>query len=404
MAQLDSKPKILYVSHFPTHHHLTLAESLHDICGDNFRTASLFPEEQDRAGMGWKDHWQNEPWIIRPWESEEKAAEFERWLDESDVTIFCTYYAYGNLPRVKRRLMSNKLCLSFGERRWKPSHPFCKIQEMKDIRGQLVRVLRILKHAWPLNHKQHHLLAIGVYAAWDERKIRMFGDRMWSWGYFIPNSRETRSARNNGVVRILWAGRMLAWKRVDTLLRALGRLGERSISNYRLDLIGDGPEKNALMQLADSLNLGSRVTFHPFVQPEELRKEMSQSDIFVWPSDSEEGWGVVINEAMAEGCAVVACNEAGAAPVLIEDGKNGFLFALNDSQRLSEILERLITDPEYTASIGKSAREHIEKNWSPDVAAERLVEFSIGLLGKKQFPSYDSGPLSPAAVVKPTGE
>jgi glycosyltransferase involved in cell wall biosynthesis len=322
-------------------------------------------------------------------------------LDESDVTIFLSYYAFGNLPRVKRRLANNKLCLSFGERRWKPSHPFCKIEKLKDIPSQLVRVIRILKHAWPLNHKQHHLLAIGIYAARDEQKIGMFKDRMWSWAYFVPVSREIRPARKNDTIRILWAGRMIDWKRVDTLIKALSKLNERNITNYHVDLIGDGPEKDALFQLVRTRNLESNVDFHPFMQPDEIRREMSQSDIFVWPSDSEEGWGVVINEAMAEGCAVVACKEAGAAPVLIDDGSNGFLFPLDDSQRLAEILEKLIADPDYTARIGRAAKEHIEAHWSPDVAAGRIVEFSRNLLQGKAVPDYASGPLSSAIIKHP---
>ncbi len=397
----NKAPKILYVNNYPTHHMLSLAESLYKICGNNFRTVILYPQESDREGMEWKDKWTDAPWLIRVWESLENAELFEKWLEESDVTIFLSYYAFGNLPRVKKRLANNKLCLSFGERRWKPSHPFFELKKISGFPTQIIRAARILKHAWPLNRKQHHLLAIGIYAAWDEQQIGMFKNRMWTWAYFVSNSRLECSRKNPGTARILWAGRMLHWKKVDTLIMAIKILTEKSIVDFKVDLIGDGPEKQKLNNLVESLNLGAFIKLHPFMQPEEIRREMSQSDIFVWPSNSEEGWGVVINEAMAEGCAVVACCEAGAAPILIEDGKTGFLFPQNDSHKLAEILEKLIPNADYRDSIGKAAKEHIELHWSPDVAAERIIDFSIALLEGKQLPKYTSGPLSPAIIKRP---
>ena len=54
---------------------------------------------------------------------------------------------------------------------------------------------------------------------------------------------------------------------------------------------------------------------------------MAKSDIFIFTSDKNEGWGVVLNEAMSSACAVVANKAIGSVPFLIKDGLNGFTYS-----------------------------------------------------------------------------
>ena len=131
---------------------------------------------------------------------------------------------------------------------------------------------------------------------------------------------------------------MLRWKRVDVLLKAITTVC-REPAFYRLDVVGTGPEKASLLKLAQKLNLGDKCVFHEPVSANRIRELMHQADIYVLPSNRYEGWGVVANEAMSDGAVLVASEQAGAAQVLIDHGRTGFLFPDGDVDRLANSAE-----------------------------------------------------------------
>jgi len=130
---------------------------------------------------------------------------------------------------------------------------------------------------------------------------------------------------------------------------------------------------------------------------------MLSAHIYVLPSNFEEGWGAVINEAMDAGCCVVSSDGAGAAPWLIHHGETGFLYPSGNFSALADILEELLADPGQCGAIGRKAWEHIHAQWSPEAAAERLIALCRGLLGASPMPDYPSGPCSRAEIIKIPG-
>ncbi|MFQ3548793.1 MAG: glycosyltransferase family 4 protein [Armatimonadota bacterium] len=397
---MSSTPKILLVNNIPTHHQMPFAKSMYDICGENFKVAFLEPVDEERLSMGWQDFGNNLPWVIRVWESDETRLEFENWIYESDVAIFPTYFYYGSMDRIISRLKFNKLCFSFGERRWKPSANFWSPISIQNIPYHIYRHPKIIKNSQIVNHKYHHFLAIGTYAAWDEMIIGMFPNRKWKWAYFVENSSNDGTKNINDPIQILWAGRMLDWKNVDVLINSLSILRKNNMP-FVAKIIGDGPMKNSLLELANKLQLDNLVEFLPFGKPEEIRREMAKSDIFIYPSSYEEGWGAAVNEAMGEGCVVISSNGVGAANVLLKNNANGFIFQNGDYKSLALIIEKLIKDPERIITVGQEAKKHIQNLWSPDIAAKRFVEFSSGLLGLSKMPVFEEGHLSRAAIIRP---
>lgn len=122
---------------------------------------------------------------------------------------------------------------------------------------------------------------------------------------------------------------------------------------------------------------------------------MRQSHVYVLASNGYEGWGVVITEAMMEGCAVVASRAAGVAATLLRDGENGLLFDPGDWQALASRLCRLRDDERLRLRLAISGQREIASTWSPQVGGERLVELSGALLSGRSVPRYADGPLMP---------
>lgn len=119
--------------------------------------------------------------------------------------------------------------------------------------------------------------------------------------------------------------------------------------------------------------------------------------MYVLPSDGGEGWGAVVNEAMEEGCAVIATHECGAGATMIRDGQNGLLFRAGDVSALAKGLRRMQDEPEMRQELANDSRATVRQIWGPDVAAERLVAFCQAVLAGQPCPCYSDGPLSEAS-------
>jgi glycosyltransferase involved in cell wall biosynthesis len=238
-----------------------------------------------------------------------------------------------------------------------------------------------------------HYFSIGAYAAEDISRIGVLEERLWNWAYFAdvpPSPPKPRLQKN---VQILWVGRMLKWKRVDIVLRAIAAIqNERRFG--RLDIVGDGPEKLRLVKLAETLGLEKKCTFHEPIRTTGIREMMRQADFCILSSNRYEGWGVVANEAMSEGALLIANEQAGASKVLVTNGLTGFIFRDGDSNELGALLRYLLCETEMCEEIRKMAWSEMQRLWHPRVGAERLIRLCQGLLGFCNIPIYKEGPCS----------
>jgi glycosyltransferase involved in cell wall biosynthesis len=168
-----------------------------------------------------------------------------------------------------------------------------------------------------------------------------------------------------GAPTIVFAGKLSRKKAPDLLLEAFGRL---DATDAHLVVAGSGPLDEELRQRADD-----RVHFLGFQNQSRMPVVYRLGDVFVLPSRGPgETWGLVINEAMACGRAVVASTKVGCASDLVADGENGFVFKSEDAQALAKRLQTLVEDPTLRARMGEASARRIE-DWSLDVAARRLV-------------------------------
>jgi glycosyltransferase involved in cell wall biosynthesis len=171
---------------------------------------------------------------------------------------------------------------------------------------------------------------------------------------------------------ILFASKLVSWKRPADLLEAFRRLcslgGNRS-RPYLL-IIGDGPERQQLEAQASRLGCGA-VKFLGFRNQTELPRFYDLADVFVLPSASEP-WGLVVNEAMNASKAVIVSDRVGAGPDLVRDGSNGFVVPVGDIETLANRLDLLASSPDLCRMMGcESAKRIREWDFATDVEGLR---------------------------------
>lgn len=123
---------------------------------------------------------------------------------------------------------------------------------------------------------------------------------------------------------VVFAGRLIPEKNVLALVAAVARVRDR-LPDVRLEIYGDGPDRERLRRSIDEQRLAEVVTLHGFVERAALEQAIAQSLCLALPS-RREGYGLVVVEASARGVpSVVACGPDNAAVELVEDGVNGFV-------------------------------------------------------------------------------
>lgn len=175
---------------------------------------------------------------------------------------------------------------------------------------------------------------------------------------------------SEGSDRFLFLGRLVDWKRLDLVLRALA-----SVPNARLDVIGDGPMLGKWTQLASELNLARRVTFLGWLPQSECARRLTAATALLLPSIYECG-GAVVLEAMGVGIPVVAVAWGGPEDYL--DASCGMLIQPTSVNSVVDgfatAMRRLAEEPELRLALGTAARKKIEANYGWEDKVDRMLE------------------------------
>lgn len=375
--------KIVMVSNYFNHHQRPVAEVLYRMSGGNYHFIETTTMRQERKNLGY-DNGNTPAYVLQAWTDAQSDAHCRRLIDEADVVIT------GSAPEsmLKNRILAGKLIFRYSER------PLKKGPEWKKYLPRLLR--------WHLRNpsgKPIYLLCAGAYVADDYRRFGLFRDRMYRWGYF-PETKKYETLPEKEGASILWCGRFLDWKHPDDAIRVAGRLRAEGY-RFRLNFVGTGEMEQQLRGLAEELGLADQVRFLGAMPPEEVRRQMEHTQIYLFTSDRQEGWGAVLNEAMNSGCAVVASHAAGSAPFLIEDGRTGLLYRSGDVDMLYKKVKRLLDSSEECQRLGTAAYNVIDSQWCPELAAQRLVRLAECILSGQERPElYESGPCSKALRIR----
>ncbi|MGH9515490.1 MAG: glycosyltransferase [Terriglobales bacterium] len=170
---------------------------------------------------------------------------------------------------------------------------------------------------------------------------------------------------------LLSVGNLIAIKGHALLLRAFAR-ALRDAPESVLEIIGDGPERERLGQLAAKLGIAYRVRFSGRQDREYVARAMRRCALFALPS-SYEGLGCVYLEAMACAKPAIGCRGQGIGEV-IEDGKSGMLVTPENEQELTDAIVTLLRDKELCRRMGKNARAIILDRLTLSHQAQQLAE------------------------------
>lgn len=174
---------------------------------------------------------------------------------------------------------------------------------------------------------------------------------------------------------LIYVGRLSAEKQVDRIKMVL-----EAIPNARLALVGDGPYREEL----EAHFAGTHTYFVGYLHGEELGAAYASADAFIFPSRTET-LGLVLLEAMAAGCPVLAAN-AGGIPDIVTDGDNGFLFDPADDQGLIKATERLLANQIERERLRRNARQEAER-WGWAAATRQLQGFYRQVLEQTALPT-----------------
>ncbi len=177
-------------------------------------------------------------------------------------------------------------------------------------------------------------------------------------------------------IRFLYCGQLIKRKGVDLLLEAFTRLVEEG-RDISLTLAGEGPLRK---EFESSLSpaVSEKVNFLGFRPVNDLPQIFAESDIFILPS-RHDGWGVVVNQAIATGMPVIATNQVGAANDLVIPNENGFRIEAESSTAIYKAMNHFASHPESIATFAERSREIAETVSLECAVNDWFVFFSVAL-------------------------
>jgi len=200
--------------------------------------------------------------------------------------------------------------------------------------------------------------------------------------------------RQDATLRVLFTGRLVPGKGVQTVLEAFGKLSAHSHMPIVLTLAGDG-DATSLWQSpcwprsnSPPIKNEDRLRFLGRVAPELMPQLYREHDVFVFASIEPEGFPLVLLEAMASGLAVVGTTVGGAAEIL-KDGYNCLTFDPGDVEGLVARLKQLATDPSLRDQIVAGGLETVRTRFAFSDSLDALEELILASVERHSF--SDSG-------------
>ena len=375
--------RFVFYTNIVSPHQLPLARELVARLGAaDYRYVYLFEVGKERSSLGWGGDSPN--WCVSA-----AFPEGREWLENADFML-CGYRDIGIM---ERRAAKGLRTVYVSERWFKPWTGILRLLHPGYFRmaWRFVRLIKTGKVSY---------LPMGVWAARDmARLVGLFsGDIrclfrapklgyvaepmgavqgypwMKMWGYFVaptavhPVPAQEADEPPARALRVLWVGRLLRLKRVDTLFKAVYAAQARC--PIVLTIVGLGPKLPRLQKLdrklAKKYGVVSPITYHAAVLVAKVRVFMRVHDVYVLPSNAYEGWGAVVSEALEEDVEVFGTYEAGSSATMLPREN---LFPAGDWKALRDkLVVYAQTRKPHCHGIGK---------WNAKYAAKKLTGLKL---------------------------
>jgi len=229
-------------------------------------------------------------------------------------------------------------------------------------------------------------LAVGQFNHQLYRRAGIPEKRIFFCPHFIENERfslQTQSlVRERFELRRRWSipgdavcfvfvGKLMHKKRIMDFLRAIDVASQKDKCIFGL-VVGAGEEKEMALSFVKSRRLP--VTFAGFLNQSEIVKAYVASDCLVLPSDYNETWGLVVNEAMACGIPAIVSDEVGCGPDLVKCGVTGGVFPCGNVSALSRTINDFASNGQRLESMGKTAQRRVSSEFSLERATAGIKQ------------------------------
>jgi glycosyltransferase involved in cell wall biosynthesis len=207
------------------------------------------------------------------------------------------------------------------------------------------------------------------------RRLGFVDARTYSFGYFRAPAKQYRPrppAAVEGPVEVVFVGQLTGRKGVDLLVEAMSPLFAKC-PQLRLTIVGDGDLLPRLKRRVSDLDLVQYVRFEGVIPSEEIPMRIASTDVLVLPS-RYDGWGIVVNEALASGVPVLVSDSCGAAE-LIQNAVNGYVFKHGSVEELRNCLSHFLESRSHWDRLREGALAT-----STLIAPQAIAPYLVGLL------------------------
>lgn len=378
--------KVCFISNYLNHHQKPFCDEMYKRLGAGFRFIATETVPEWRKELGYT----------------EMTADYLYKIDEnlSDYINQCDFVIIGSAPYAlfKQRIKDGKLTFYYSERLFKNGIPWARYPSYL-----------INNYLHMGRYDNVYMLSASAYTAYDYSKTFTFLGKCYKWGYFpevrkynrlseIFDRKKNNNEKKKIDVSILWAARLIDLKHPESLIFLAKKLKEDNV-RFELNIIGIGPLKDEIQRSIEDNGLSDCVHMLGAMSPDQVRKYMELSDVFLFTSDKNEGWGAVLNEAMNSVCTVIASDAIGSVPFLLKNDNNGLIFRNGDWNHLLTCVKRVIDNPAFCHDLSRNAYNTIVTNWNAEKAVENLLLLVNALRQGKETP-IEEGPCSIAPIIK----
>ena len=386
MSRLKVKTVVM-VSNYFNHHQRPLADEFYKIYGDGYKFIETSPMTEERKNMGWGEGVYPEYVVSCDAFVSDKNICI-KFIDDADIVII------GSAPNslIQQRIKNKKVIFRYSER------------PLKDNSQKWKYLIRL--YTWRKLNPQKgfmHLLCSSAFTAADYAKFGLYKNKAYKLGYFtevkkydnIDTLIEQKEANS-----ILWCARLIPLKHPEFAVEIAKRLKNDGY-RFKLGIIGTGEMEGAITDIIKTENLEEYVNMLGSMKPEEVRMHMEKSEIFLFTSDRNEGWGAVLNESMNSACAVVASSAIGSVPFLVNDNENGLIYNDGNIDFLYDKVKWLLDNSEKRKSLSKNAYYTMVDEWNAAKAALKFSKIAECVLnGEKADKVFEFGVCSKAEILK----
>lgn len=305
------------------------------------------------------------------------AATFRKTIHElrKDQVHYDVLHVHGNLNAYLLSRLARHVPVVYSVHDAPPSTVRYDRTDERFVRQAVFRTIDIpamrrVDHVISVNSTiKEKLISCGI----EPRKISVIPSGTHLKGH-LPRNRDTSLG--------IFVGQLVHRKGAHLLIEALSR-----VTGPRLLIVGEGPEKSRLLELARRLGCSDRITFPGYISESKLEEYYGQASFGVFPTLADAMPTLALLECMAHGIPAVVSNVPGASWV-IRSGLNGLLFEPGNVDELQKRLSAVSAHPEQLDRMGEMARQDVERKFTWDRVAGEVESTYKEMI--EQYGAYTS--------------